>query len=203
MSDRSISTRPRLSRKYVLLIGVVLLLAVAFGAELVSRVLFAPWSLGYFGRDTLTGSWVGPLRAQQGAEYGLYLDLDYKGRDGGGYRDSALGSTNLQGHATLCTPTGERFDYDVSGDASRSGMVEDLWLEYGDPSLSALNLRLSGRWRAPALTLEPDANPFLPDGSFSPSRVLSSDDLDDSIAPFALTKGDQEALEAICLRIRR
>ena len=44
------------------------------------------------------------------------------------------GTTNLHGHATLCTPTGERYAYDVAGDANRSGTIDDLWLEYGDPT---------------------------------------------------------------------
>jgi hypothetical protein len=192
-----------MSRRRVLATGVVLLLVVAFGAEAVSRILFAPWSIGVLGRDTLTGDWVGALQARQGAEYGLYLDLEYKGRGFRSRGSSAPRTTNLQGRAILCTPTGERFAYDVSGHASRSGTVEDLWLEYGDPTLSALNLRLSGKWRSPELTLAPDANPFLPDGSFLPTRVLSSADPDDSIAPFSLTNGDEEALEAICQRIQR
>jgi hypothetical protein len=78
--------RPRLSRKRVLVIGVVLLVAVTFGAEAVSRALFAPWSIGFFGRDTLTGDWVGSLQARQGAEYGLYIDLEYRARPVGSRR---------------------------------------------------------------------------------------------------------------------
>lgn len=204
MSDTSSASRPNLSRKRLLLIGVVLLVVVVFGVEFVSRVLFAPWSIGVLGRDTMTGSWVGEMRAQQGAVYGLSLDLEYKSRDVGGRRGAGIGrSTNLEGNATLCTPTGERFDYDVSGHANRSGNVEILWLEYGDPSLSALNLRMSGGWRAPELTLTPDANPFLPDGRFVSTRTLSSDDPDDSFAPAALTKGDTGAFEDICQRVQQ
>jgi hypothetical protein len=85
--------------------------------------------------------------------------------------------------------------------ASPSGAVKMLWLEYGDPKLSALNLRLSGAWRPPALRLAADANPFLPDGRFVPTRALSSADPDDSFAPFELTKGNLEELEA-CRGIR-
>jgi hypothetical protein len=187
----------------MLLIGVGLLVVVIFGLEAVSRVLFAPWSIGVLGRETLTGSWVGSPQARQGAEYGLYLDLDYHGRSGRSGGSGTSRPTNLQGRATLCTQTGERFEYEVKGHADRSGDVEILWLEYGDPKLSALNLRLSGEWHAPTLTLEPDANPFLPDGSFLPTRTLSSADPDDSIAPFTLTKDDQDALETICQQIRQ
>jgi hypothetical protein len=46
-------------------------------------------------------------------------------------------------------------------------------------------------------------NRFLPDGTFVHERTWSSNDPDDSFAPFALTKGDQAAFEAICRRIRR
>ena len=206
MSYRSGFDRPRLSRKRVLLMGIALLAAVTFGITAVSRVLFASWSIGLGGRDTLTGAWVGALQARQGAEYGLYLDLEYQSRDSSGYRSravSASGSINLQGRATLCTPPGERYEYAVQGHADPLGAVKNLWLEYGDPKLSALNLRVSGTWQPPALTLAAEKNPFLPDGRFVPTRVLSSDDPDDSFAPFALTKGDPGEFEAICRRIRR
>ena len=204
MSDTSRAKNPRLSGKRVLLIVVVLLVVGVFGLDFVSRVLFAPWSIGLLGRDTMTGSWVGEMRARQGAEYGLFLDLDYKGQDIGGRRRSGrTRTTNLVGHATICTPTGERFDYEVSGHASRSGNVERMWLEYGDPSLSALDLRLSGGWDAPELTLTPDANPFLPDGTFVSTRALSSDDPDDSFAPAILTKDGADAFEDICQSVQR
>lgn len=203
MSQESSSKRPRMTRKRQWLTAIGLLVAVIFVVGVGSRLLFAPWSIGYFGRDTLTGGWVGSLNARQGAEYGLHLDLEYRDRFGSRGTSSGTRFNNLKGQATLCTPTGERFEYEVLGYASRSGEVEDLWLEYGDPSLSALNLRLSGDWQSPELTLSSDANPFLPDGSFVPTRSLSSDDPDDSFAPFALTKSGPQALEAICQRIRR
>jgi hypothetical protein len=196
--------RPRLSRTRVLLMGIALLGAVTFGAPAVSRVLFASWSIGLGGRDTLTGIWVGPLHARQGAEYGLVLALDYKERGGPSYRTGGLTSSqNLQGRATLCTPTGERYAYQLNGKADPLGGIEALWLEDRDPELSAPTLRLSGAWRPPALTFTTDSNPFLPDGRFVPTRVLSGDDPDDTFAPFVLTKDDEKAFEAICRRIRR
>ena len=101
-----------------------LLLAVTFGAEAASRLLFAPWSVGFGGRATLTGPWAGSLKTRRGAEYGLYLALEYRSRSTS-YRGSgaisASGSTNLQGRATLCTPKGERYEYGVSGTADPLG----------------------------------------------------------------------------------
>jgi hypothetical protein len=46
-------------------------------------------------------------------------------------------------------------------------------------------------------------NPFLPDGRFRAERTVSSNDSDDSFEPFVLTRGDHEAFEASCRRIRR
>jgi hypothetical protein len=204
VSDASRAKNPRISGKRAFVILVALLIVFVFGLDFISRVIFAPWSIGLFGRETMTGNWVGEMRAQQGAAYGLFLDLDYKSQDIGGRRNSGNGRTsNLAGHATVCTPTGERFDYEVSGHASRSGKVESLRLEYGDPSLSALDLRFSGGWDAPELTLTSDANPFLPDGRFVATRSLSSADPDDSFAPATLTKAGSESFEDICQRVQQ
>jgi hypothetical protein len=71
------------------------------------------------------------------------------------------------------------------------------------PEAQRLNLRLSGAWPPPALTLATDKNPFCPDDPFMPTRVLSSDDPDEALAPFGLAKGGPGAFEAICRRIRQ
>ena len=67
----------RLSRTQLALIIGGLLVVGVWGLPLAYRVVTAPWSIGLEGRDTLIGTWSGSLRAQQGAEYGLYLDLAY------------------------------------------------------------------------------------------------------------------------------
>lgn len=181
----------------MLVLGIALVLAVAFGAGLVSQLLYAPWSLGWGGRDTLTGSWIGTMHAKRGAQFGFHLALDYKARAIRRNRSRyGQGRPNLDGVATICAPSGERYDYTVSGFASRSGVVEKLYVEYDDPKLSALNLRLSGEWQPPILRLQPDANPFLPDGRFEPNRVLSSADPDDSFAPIEMKKGSIDDLAA-------
>ena len=191
-----------MSGKRAALIAVVLVIVVALGAQFASRALFASWSIGLFGRNTLTGSWIGSMRAKQGAVFGVFVHLDYKPRNSSIRRSRNSGSTtNLEGRATVCTPTGERYDYAVSGFASPFGVVEALRFEFADPKLSALNIRLSGEWRPPTLQLKPDANPFLPDGRFLAKRVLSSDDPDDSIAEFDLSRGTIEELPS-CRRGR-
>jgi hypothetical protein len=144
---------------------VILLVVMAFVVPKVWQVITAPWSMG---QPTLTTTWAGSTQAKLGSEYGLYLDLDYRSLDisGGTRRGRSRGRSNqpnLEGTASLCTPKGERYDYEVSGRADRSGKIEVLYLEYGDPSLSALNFQLRGDWRPDTLTLNSDKNPFLPD----------------------------------------
>jgi hypothetical protein len=194
-----------MSGKQAVLIGVALILALYFGGEAAYRQVTAPWSIGQVGRDTLTGPWTGSLRARQGAEYGLWLDLEYRPPSVRGSRRRARGGStrpNLEGSATLCTPKGERYDYEVSGEANRDGVVNVLRLEYGNPSLSALDLQLTGAWRDRALSISANKNPFLPDGTFVAVRSISSDDPDDSFAPVTLTQRDRAAFEATCQRIR-
>jgi hypothetical protein len=194
----------RLTRRQLVLIGAALLAAGVWGLPAAFRVVMAPWSIGIGGRDTLVGTWSGSLRARQGAEYGLYLDLAYRERRVGHRRGGGGARANLAGRAVLCTPVGQRFEYAVSGSAGRSGDIEQLWLEYGDPKLSALNFRMSGAWRQGALTLTvPRHNPFLPDGRFVVPRAVSSDDPDDYFAPATLTARDRATFETICQRIRR
>jgi hypothetical protein len=193
----------RPTRAQVWLIAGALLGICAWGVPLAYRAVMEPWSLG---RESLLGAWSGSLRARQGAEYGLRLDLEYKARRIGARRGRARGGrTNLAGRAVLCTPVGQRFEYAVSGVVRRSGEIERLWLEYGDPKLSALNFQLSGAWRGGALTLlvPPRHNPFLGDGRFVTPRAVSSDDPDDSFAPATLTARDPATFETLCQRIRR
>ena len=197
----------RLSRTRVVLIGGALLLAATFGLPAIGRLLFASWSIGIGGRETLTGPWVGSLTTGHGAELGLLLDLEYKERPGPSYRSGggALGSTNLQGRATLCTPRGGRYDYAVSGKADPWGGIEKLWLEYDDPSLSGFDLQLTGAWRGGALELTTTKNPFLPGGGLLAARTSSnSDPVDpaDYFVPTTLTARDRAAFETTCQRIR-
>jgi hypothetical protein len=182
-----------MSTRRVLLMGAVLLFGTALVIEGLSRLLFAPWSIGYFGRDTLTGDWVGVLRASQGAEYRLHIDLRYRRRQASSSR--AYRTDNLEGRATLCTPVGVRYDYAVAGFARPGGVIEDLRLQYADPKRSGLDMRMRGAWRPPLLSLTTDANPFEPDGRFAPSRPSSGDDPEDAIGPFDLTRGRIDDLD--------
>src|SRR5262245_26275645 len=98
----------------ILLLGLAVLLAI----QELAWVLFAPWAVGWLPGPKLIGTYGGELEAEQGARYSLLLELEPK------YQRTGPGnprSTNLQGRAQLCTPTGARFAYTVSGFANRNG----------------------------------------------------------------------------------
>jgi hypothetical protein len=157
----------------------------------------APWSVGTGGRPTLTGTWEGQLSARRGARYRLFLDLRYSGRlQGAGTSDTP---DNLEGTAHVCTPTGETWDYAVSGRADRAAENVQLRLTFGDPARSALDLPLSGTWHGDRFAVEVTDNPFQPDGSFKPGpRVSSSEDPDDSFLPTTLEKADRTGFDNAC-----
>lgn len=159
--------------------------------------LRAPWSFSALG-PTLTGVWEGPLRANLGAEYRLYLDVQY--RD---LRGRIYSSSTLTGQARLCTRTGEAFQFTLDGEASRSGDHVELRLSSVDPARSELGNYLEGSWDGQTLTLRPRSNPFRPDGTFQPNRPLSSADPDDSFGPGRFQKSDAASFLIACGRLTR
>ncbi len=178
------------------LIIVALILAVASFDEWGIRWLVAPWSYPSLG-PTLTGTWDGSLRARQGAEYRVYVDLSYT------TTRRRPWASNLTGLALLCTQHGDIYEHTVSGDADRDGHNVELEIEYRDPALSALDMRFAGDWDGQTLTLTPRNNPFLPDGRFVWPRSVSSDEPDDSFASAALTRADRPSFLAACGRLAR
>jgi hypothetical protein len=184
-------------------VPLILLFGVFWvGVEFVSRWFWAPWS---FGEPSLTGTWDGPLQAGLGAPYRLLVDLDYRSvvRLGRGTFIGSSRPDTLQGTARLCTPRGETYTYAVRGRANRAGQEVRVTLQYGDRSLSVLDLVLVGGWSAPVLTLQPDRNPFNPDGTLSPRRAASSADPNDSFAPAELRTATVGEFEVVCGRLAR
>lgn len=155
----------------------------------------APWSFPALG-PTLTGVWEGPLRANLGAEYRLYLDLQY--RD---LRGRIYASSTLTGEGRICTRTGDVYQYTLDGEASRSGDRVELRMSFVDPVRSELGTQLEGSWDGRTLTLRPLTNPFRPDGAFQPNRPRSAADPDDSIRAGGLQKSDAASLLIACGRL--
>jgi len=196
------ATTARRKRKVPFLIILALLVAVIFGLPWACQRIEAPWSVGGPEQPTLTRTWEGPLAARLGAKYRLLVSLDYKelthrSRRGRG-RGNFWKRNNLTGTARLCTPKGQRWDYEVSGRADRDGTGLLLRLEYGDPSQSGLDLELRGAYEGERVAVTANKNPFLRDGTFKQVRTVSSADPDDSFAPIELRPGTREAFEAAC-----
>jgi hypothetical protein len=177
-------------------LALVLLIGIVFAADQWGlRWLRAPWSFAALG-PTLTGVWEGPLRARRGAEYRILLSLEYAAS---GQRTSS--ELNLTGTGQICTARDDLYEYDLDGEASRSGDSIRVLLTYVDPVRSALGNRLEGSWSGQTLTLRPLANPFQPDGTFVLNRSLSSADPDDSFEPAELRKSDLPTFLAACARM--
>jgi hypothetical protein len=178
---------------------VVLVLAAVYGLDTWGmRWLRAPWSYPTLG-PTLTGAWEAPLRARQGAEYRLLLELAFRDT---GVRVRDWDHT-LVGRAMICTRTGDVYEYTVDGDANRSGNTISLSLTYPDPQRSALGNRLEGAWRGDTLSLTPYNNPFQPDGSFLLDRRVSSADPDDRFETAELHRADRADFLIACARLTR
>lgn len=177
-------------------IALVLLLGIVVAVDQWGiRWLRAPWSFAALG-PTLTGVWEGPLRARLGAEYRILLSLEYSPS---GQRASS--AFNLTGTGQICTAHDDLYEYDLDGEANRSGDTIRVLLTYVDPVRSALGNRLEGSWSGQTLTLRPLVNPFQPGGTFLPNRTVSSADPDDSFGPAELRKSDLPTFLTACARL--
>jgi len=163
----------------------------------VDKVLFAPWALEWTRGATPLGTWEGPLQARLGAEYHLLLELQYQSPGSEGDHE-----TNLKGTARLCTPSGDTYDYTLTGSATRSGTQLRVSLRYGDPQRSALAIGWRGTWHADTVRLERASdNPFLPNGVFDPRRISRSTDPDDAFQATALHHGTAAAFVLACTQL--
>ena len=188
-------------------VGVVGLIAFAVavlvGLEFGCRAVEAPWSIGVGGRPTLTGTWEGARRAQLGTEYRFYLALAYASASADADRFGR--SDNLTGEARLCSPAGHVWTYPVTGRANRSGdaVTLDLWTPAEAPAMPAPG-RVEAAWQGgDELTIRGGYNPLMPDGTFVASRVVGSDDPDDSFVQATLGRGDLASFGTRCQALQR
>jgi len=179
-------------------LALVLLVGIVFAADQWGiRWFRAPWSFAALG-STLTGVWEGPLRARQGAEYRILLNLEYAAS---GQR--TMSASNITGTGQICTAHGDIYEYDLDGEASRSGDSVRVLLTYVDAVRSALGSRLEGSWSGQTLALRPLSNPFQPDGTFLPNRSVSTADPDDRFEAAELRKSDEASFLVACARLAR
>jgi hypothetical protein len=184
------------------LLTLPLLAVVAYGFTWLQQWIEAPWSLGGPGQPTLTGTWEGPLRARQGSQYRLFVDVrDDERRLNRSRSRGTRNRADLVGFGRICAPTGTLYEYTVIGGANRSADEVRIELEYPDPKLSALGIDFEGGWHGETLALRALSNPFDPAGTFTPNRSWSSADPPDDIAPTDLRRATLADFEAACRQL--
>lgn len=178
---------------------LVTLALIVFGGVILPeaiKVVTAPWAVTWLPGPKLAGTWDGPLRARQGSEYRVFLDLRYADE-----REQNLFDNNLAGTARVCTRHGQTYEYGVSGGVNAFSQRVKIGLGYGDPRLSGLGFALVGRWEGAPLRLTASDNPFDPDGIYRHGSPRSTADPDDSFLPTELTPGSLADFETSCRRI--
>ena len=121
------------------IVKTVLIIAVFGGAMAFAAF---PWALPWPGRDRLDGSWMGPVRTNNGPQAWLLLSL----QPHRSYRPRLFTRAPLGGDAVLCTAR-RQIELAVSGDTTVwSGQRFDVLLQPVEPSPSHLRLEIDGTW---------------------------------------------------------
>ena len=175
------SVPPRSRRKGIGCLSGLLILLV-LGPLFIAAVdlAFAPWIYSVGGRTRLLPVWAGVGVAE--TPVGRYRIKIWFSPSPSGSR--ILPSASISGSASVCTPTGKRYNLNVTGGASGR-----IWKDMDGHSfhLYALNrpffatltgdrrprLNFSGSWVGPNLQMDDDgtiAQAFLKDGSLSPGQ---------------------------------
>jgi hypothetical protein len=182
-----------------------LILLFALGAVLVLGITaaFKPWGFFLGGKFHLLPSWQGwgILHAKSG-NYVLQVNVNtnIKGRR----------SSDLRGVAYLCTPRGERFRLNLTGNMrkhlnlSTDGEAIQLGMSYRPlGSFSAQprpSLELRGHWQNPNLVMDDNGSisrAFQPDGSVYRGHDQSRP-YPGEIVPVTLKEGTTPEFEAAC-----
>ena len=156
------------------LAGVIIAALYYFVLTPVAQFITAPWSMGWDGGPTMTGSWVGPLRSKWGGEYHLYLTIEWEPPSlrRRGSRRSGI-RADLVGTARICNRAGKEFRLEVDGDADRSASDVRIDAEARD-SRYRESLPLRGAWHGDTLDLSAFTSPFGPEGELRGARSTVS-----------------------------
>ncbi|MBI4525843.1 MAG: hypothetical protein HY695_18760 [Deltaproteobacteria bacterium] len=142
----------RILLKPILLLGVII-----FG---VAYVIY-PWAVPLPGRETLSGSWAGPLQSSRGPQAWLFLTLTPKNslKPLWTYvmrstRYNAPPSAPIQGQAFLCSRRLGRIDFRVDGfTTARSGETLEVIIEPTRRRRPELRFTMQGHWQGVSLEL--------------------------------------------------
>lgn len=147
---------------------VRLLLILVVGA-LLFAFLPAPWAIEIGGHFSVLGEWdgYGPVQASNGGSYVLFTHLHGGITNGDAAACGIHGCESLTGSAQLCTSSGQRYTFDLSGAVhgwfSTDGALTDLDLTGGSPRALPHGWKVAfhGTWRGPVLPIVDS------DGSFT------------------------------------
>jgi hypothetical protein len=169
-----------------------------------------PWAYAETGRPTLTGTWVGTVTTNRGAQRGLYLDLQLepldfsqsRGRGGGDRIFRRATSDKLAGELRMCGgPKGEqRFTLhgnNVTDDASRFRL--SFYPADSVPPDGLAPSHLRGAWNG-SDSLKIEADLYLRRGA---SAITNSADPETGPPqPGALHRASPNEYPALCRRLR-
>jgi hypothetical protein len=133
----------------VLLVGAVAV-GLDYGGE---YVIFAPWAFGLTGRPTLTGDWMGTLRAPNGTPQEIYLQLGLDQTHNGTFLNTR-GRADLDGHLSWCAPGIRTTTSEIYGSANRSASSVIVAVNYpGHPRAGLDPFEFHGAWHTSTLVL--------------------------------------------------
>ncbi len=176
MSPRKKSSpKPAKSRGWPFLLRLLLIVIVV---ALLAAFLPAPWAIDIGGHFNALGEWdgYGPVQASNGGSYFLFTPLHGGITNGDAAACTIHGCESLTGSAQLCTSTGQRYTFDLSGAVhgwfGTDGAPTAINLTGGTPK--ALPHRwvvaFHGTWRGPVLPIAAAGNSFTK--VFTPAGVI-------------------------------
>lgn len=143
---------------------VLILIVVALLAD----VLPTPWALNIGGHFSALGEWdgFGPVQASNGGSYLLFTHLHGGILNGDDTSCSFRGCESLSGSAQLCTRSGRRYTFGLSGAVhtwlSTDGALTTIELTGGTPKALPPGwvVAFHGIWRGPVLPVVSTDNSF-------------------------------------------
>jgi hypothetical protein len=187
------------------------ILALFVVAVVVLPAIFMPWAFFMGGSFHIIPTWQGWGKMHSntaGGDYVIRISI---------YPKTArhVGYTHVKGTAWLCTPRGEKFYLNLSGDFQKDlrlntdGKTASFYMyNQGIKSLGTgqhrPNLELQGKWKNPDLVLDDHgsiARNFASDGSLYPPKSPARPNLAE-VLPVTLHEGSNSEFEAACKAVK-
>ena len=187
------------------------ILALFFVAVVVLPAIFMPWAFVMGGGFHILPTWQGWGKMHSntaGGDYVIRISIYPKtGR--------RVGYTHVKGSAWLCTPRGESFYMNLSGDFQKDlrlntdGKTASFSMyNYGIKSKFTADhrpsLALQGKWKNPDLVLDDQgsiARNFASDGTLYPPKSPARPSLPE-VLPVTLHEGGNAEFEAACKAVK-